>query len=207
MKKVSKKLGGVTSQVVSKPLATVEDDNTQTLEEEAQEAAEGAAVLKAAKKAEREDSFTNLLIKVFGLKGCPMFKGDFCDPRWPRLDNGELIRCERVYYLAIQGPREENLGVQSLGERETFNLNVILDKIPKDSFWTQDRIMAKKWVAEQCGYRYFWIVDGEKLEFDLDDPESVFNKRFAKLEDMPKFTYGDPRPHRSLQSNTFRTWQ
>lgn len=201
-RKVVKHNGVVASVVEGENLLATETNKVpETLEEEVEEAKS-----ERAKHAVKEDQFTNLLKKVLGLKGNPQYKVEFCDPRWPRMDNGALVTVSRAYYPAVEGPRKESFGIRSLGEREIEQIRVIIDQIPDDKFWTKERILAKKWVCESSGYRYFWIQKGEELEFDLDDPKNVFFERFEPMKEKPEFNWGPVGPPKDLQSKTFAEW-
>lgn len=201
---------GVTASVVTGEKSSKKAEAVgfqEQLEEEKQEAEEGKALKRELKRQMEADDFTKLLKEAFKLKGNPLFKTEFTDTRWPRMDNGQAVVVTRVYYPALEGPRSEFLGIRSLGERETENIRVIIDKIPKDKFWTEDRIMAKKWVCEQSGYRYFWVGEKENFEIDLEDKGNLFYKRFEALKTQPKLNFGPVKPLKDLHSEVYEGWQ
>jgi len=209
-KKQSRQVKGTTASIVEgENLQNVEATQgfNEQLEQEKAEAQDGKELVKELKKVKEGDVFTTLLKTVLGLKGDPLYKSDFTDTRWPRLDNGSLIVCSRVYYPALEGPREASLGFLALGERETENIQVIFDKIPNDKFWTEERILAKKFVCESSNYRYFYIVEGEEFTFNMDDPKNIFFERFKKLDKEPEFSFGPVNPARDLESEIYGTWQ
>ena len=180
----------------------VVDAFKQNLVEEKQEEKEA----KAKYKTSGPDGFTKLLMEVFELECEPAFKRDFTDPRWPRNEVGENIKVDRVYFLALRGPREAKLGFRSLGHDEiNGDAKIIIDRIGKNV--EEKIVMAKKWTAEQSFYRYFWIREDE--EFNYLEGETlaesqvgqVFFERFAPLTKKPEFAYKPIGSHMSLVIN------
>lgn len=142
------------------------------------------------------DGFAAFLQTILELKAEPLYKRDYTDPRWPRDEKGRMIQVERCYFFAMQGPRKEILGFRSLGDAEiNGDGKVIVDRIAFADVKTKTRqtdkiILAKKWVAEKTGYRYFWIHEDEA--FEDEEAEKVFLERFALLDAKPEFVYGNP---------------
>jgi hypothetical protein len=184
--KVTKQGGANESEVV--------DAFKQNLEDEKKEQAEA----KAKYKTSGPDGFTKLLMDVFELECEPAFKRDFTDPRWPRNEVGENIKVDRVYFLALRGPREAKLGFRSLGQDEiNGDAKIIIDRIGKDV--KEEIVLAKKWTAEQSFYRYFWIRENEK--FEDSEVGKVFLARFSPLTKKPDFAYKPIGSHMSLVMN------
>lgn len=194
---MAKQLGKVSMKVTKKGGASeseLVDEFKQNLEEEKREEAEA----KAKYKTSGPDGFTKLLMEVFELECEPAFKRDFTDPRWPRNEKGENIKVDRVYFLALRGPREAKLGFRSLGQDEiNGDAKIIIDRIGKDV--DEKVVMAKKWTAEQSFYRYFWIRENE--EFEDEQAMKVFLERFEPLTQKPEFAYNPIGSHMSLVMN------
>ena len=172
----------------------IKDSFNQALVEEAQEKAEGLAKYKDL----GPDGFTKMIMEIFKLECAPSFKENFSDPRWPRNEKGEAIKVDRVYFLALRGPREAQLGFRSIGQYEINNdAKIIIDRIGEDV--DEKIVLAKKWNAEQSHYRYFWIRENE--QFEDEQAMQVFLDRFAPLQAKPSFVFGPIGAHLSLVMN------
>lgn len=59
-------------------------------------------------------------------------------------------------------------------------LNLIVDLLPSKK--SKEYISARKWMFEQLGYIYIWIMEGEVIK-----DEAVFWTRAQKLEEKPNY--------------------
>jgi hypothetical protein len=169
------------------------DPFKQNLEAEKQEKSESLAKYKL----QEPDGFSKLIAELFKLESVPGFKTNFTDSRWPRNEIGENIKVERVYFFAMRGPREALHGYRSLGDGEINSYGkIIVDRLPKD--YDQKLIMARKWLAEQTGYRFVWITEDEI--FEDDKAVEIFLSRMNALESKPAVSYATPANFRSMVS-------
>ena len=169
------------------------------------EEAQGLAEAKKKFKMAEADGMAKFIQATFKLEGTPMSKRDFTDPRWPRNEIGEAMQVEKCFFFAMKGPREAFLGFRSLGDDEiNGDGKVIIDTLKlKDPNGKKARvenkiILAKKWAAEQTGYRYFYIHEDEV--FEDEEAEKVFLERFASLTKQPDYVFGKVQDLRLVDS-------
>ena len=92
--------------------------------------------------------------------------------------------CGYSKYTNMSFPRDER-GWKMNVEKYYPTLNLCVDKIPAK--WLMERILAKKWLIEQLGYKYIWLKEDESIR-----NEEEFWSRSEPLKDKPAYEIKPP---------------